>query len=275
VGKLDDSGAGLEMTFEAHGVHAQISASDAELFDALTALLPPEATLLGPGTAAERFALFRKDDGYGIVSPWEGDQACRDRELALALLESELLYHVASHAPDRTFVHAGVAAHRGRAIVIPGASLSGKTTLVTALVRAGAIYYSDECALLDERGFVFPFAKPLSIRAGGAENDTLPVERLGGVKGTEPVRIGILAVTSYKPGAQWRPQRRSRGQGVLAIVENTHSALERPADTLAIARRALDRAIVLEGDRGEADVAAAALMEFAEQLTDLPAHDGI
>ncbi len=81
-------------------------------------------------------------------------------------------------------------------------------------------------------------------------------------------------MTSYKPGAQWRPQLRSRGQGVLALVGNTHSALERPAETLAVARRALDTAIVLEGERGEADVTAAALMELAEQLTDLPGHDG-
>jgi hypothetical protein len=33
-------------------------------------------------------------------------------------------------------------------------SYSGKTTLVSELIRAGATYYSDEYAVIDERGRV-------------------------------------------------------------------------------------------------------------------------
>ena len=42
---------------------------------------------------------------------------------------------------------------RGRAIVIPGRTFSGKSTLVAELVRAGATYYSDEYAVEDETTF--------------------------------------------------------------------------------------------------------------------------
>ena len=59
---------------------------------------------------------------------------------------------VAERAPDHLFVHAGVVGWEGRAIVMPGASFAGKTTLVQAWLEAGATYYSDEFAVLDRAG---------------------------------------------------------------------------------------------------------------------------
>ena len=44
---------------------------------------------------------------------------------------------VAERAPDHLFVHAGVVGWEGRAIVMPGASFAGKTTLVAGLARGG------------------------------------------------------------------------------------------------------------------------------------------
>ena len=43
-------------------------------------------------------------------------------------LIGELELWVAEHAVDRVFVHAGVVAFEGRALLLPGRSLSGKTT---------------------------------------------------------------------------------------------------------------------------------------------------
>ena len=95
-----------------------------------------------------------------------------DLALVLAMLDSELRGHVADHATDGFFIHAGVVAHRGRGIVIPGDSFSGKTTLVAELVRAGAGYYSDEFAVIDAEGLVHPYARPLSFRALGPTTTT-------------------------------------------------------------------------------------------------------
>jgi hypothetical protein len=85
------------------------------------------------------------------------------------VLESEIRQWVAKTAKKRTFVHAGVVNWHKRAIVIPGRSRSGKTTFVAELVKAGASYLSDEFAVLDSRGRVHPFAKPLSIGASGCD----------------------------------------------------------------------------------------------------------
>src|SRR4029450_1319780 len=75
-------------------------------------------------------------------------------------------FFVAEHAPHHLFVHAGVVGWEGRAIVMPGASFAGKTTLVQAWLERGATYYSDEFAVLGRAGRVHPFARPLAIRAG-------------------------------------------------------------------------------------------------------------
>src|SRR5439155_21927898 len=77
-------------------------------------------------------------------------------------LENDLQMIVAEWARRRVFVHAGVVGWKGHAILIPGRSFSGKTTLTTALVRAGATYDSDEYAVLDDQGRVHPFPRSLS-----------------------------------------------------------------------------------------------------------------
>ena len=84
------------------------------------------------------------------------------------ILESDLRLFVAELATHRVFVHAGVVGWKGQAIVIPGRSYSGKSTMVAELVRAGATYYSDEYAVLDSRGRVHPFSKPLELQIGRA-----------------------------------------------------------------------------------------------------------
>jgi hypothetical protein len=98
-----------------------------------------------------------------------------DLDEVLRALESHRHLYVGECASNRVFVHAGVVGWRGRAILLPGASRSGKSTLVAALLRAGARYYSDEYAVLDPLGLVHPFARPLSIRSV----DRITARRLG------------------------------------------------------------------------------------------------
>src|SRR5438876_6947053 len=97
-------------------------------------------------------------------------------------LESDLRLVVAEFARHRVFVHAGVVGWKGKAIVIPGRSFSGKSTLVAELVRAGATYYSDEYAVLDVEGNVHPYPRPVVMRENGARKK-YTAEELGGIGG--------------------------------------------------------------------------------------------
>ncbi len=132
-----------------------------------------------------------------------------DRDELFGALESDLALNIAYAARRRVFVHAGVVGWRGQAIVIPGRSFSGKTTLVRELVRAGATYYSDEFAVLDAEGRVFPYSRPLAIREengqGGWRTNKCQVETLGGVPGVRPLPVGLVVVSHYKPEAAMAP----------------------------------------------------------------------
>ena len=118
---------------------------------------------------------------------------------------------------------------KGQAIVIPGRSYSGKSTLVAELVRAGATYYSDEYAVLDSRGRVHPFSKPLELREEGEFRQTkITVAELGGHSGTKPLPVGLVLMTQFKNGARWRPRKLTAGKGVLEMLFNTVSARRNP-----------------------------------------------
>jgi hypothetical protein len=193
----------------------------------------------------------------------------RDLGHAFAVLESELRQSLAARSRQRTFVHAGVVGWRGKAIVVPGRSRSGKTTLVAEMVRAGASYLSDEFAILDPRGRVHPFPKPLSIRgAGGCDlHVSRPsAEDLGGRSERAPLPIGLVVLSTHEPGAEWRPRTLTAGQAVIEMLAHTVPARLRPAASLQALERAVGSATVLKGKRGEAAPVARRLLQLVESL---------
>jgi hypothetical protein len=177
----------------------------------------------------------------------------RNLEEALEVFESDLQLHVATEAPRRVFVHAGVVGWKGCAILLPGRSYSGKTTLVAEMIKAGATYYSDEYAVLDALGRVHPYNRPLQIReAETGRQKRCAIETLGAKTGVKPLPVGLVVMTSYKPGAKWRPRQLSAGQGALEMLAQTVSARTEPKKALAALRQVARRALVLKGARGEA-----------------------
>ncbi len=93
------------------------------------------------------------------------------------------------------------------------------------------------------------------------------VEQLGGQAGTTPLKPAIIAALTYRPGARWQPRVRPRGVGALALLANAVPAKSRPAGTLAATAKAAMGTLVLEGERGDADVTAEHLMRLAQPTT--------
>lgn len=190
----------------------------------------------------------------------------KDIDEVFDTLESDLRLVVAEFARNRVFVHAGVVGWKGHAIIIPGRSYSGKSTLVSELVKAGATYYSDEFAVLDARGRVHPFRKPLEIREEGQFKQTrVSIDELGGRAGTKPLPVGLVLVSQYKKGIRWRPRRLSPGEGVLALLANTVSARRSPEKALAALEQAVSKAQILKGSRGEASQLSEAIIGHLEE----------
>jgi hypothetical protein len=263
---------------EAHGVRFGVRTNAPALMAQLKNWLPPGWRPSRSSLVDELFSLW-VDPAAGSERPsrvYVGAlRRARTRNLgqALAVLESELRQSLASRAPRRTFVHAGVVGWRGSAIVVPGRSRSGKTTLVAELVRAGATYLSDEFAILDGRGRVHPFAKLLSVR--GACGCDVHVSRpsaedLGGRSGTEPLPVGLVVLATHRPGARWSPEVLTPGQAVIEMLAHTVAARMRPAATLAALERAVLRARVVRGERNEARELAPRLLSLLDEYSATP-----
>jgi hypothetical protein len=183
------------------------------------------------------------------------------REEALAALESDARLYVAEHAPRRVFVHAGVVGWRGRAVLVPGRSHSGKSRLVEAFVRAGATYYSDEYAVLDGAGRVHAFPASLSIRGDGAAPAyRISAAELTGGAAVPPLPVGLVAAVSYSATGPGRWRTVSAGEGALAVLAHSLPARRRPSAALRTLVRALRESRVVVGRRGEADEAAQRLL---------------
>lgn len=255
------AGMARERLFEAYGVACAVSSSSDDLAEIAESVVPPLAAEVDPARATANFELDWREGSIAVLVDGALLGATPDPDVAAGILDSAIRARIALRAPGRIFVHAGVVAAAGRAIVIPGPSFSGKTTLVAALLERGATYLSDEFAVLDGSGVVHPYPRALWVRAAGARDgrplaaaaDRFPVA-------AGPLPVGLIAVTSYRPGARWEPARRSRGEGALALLANTVPARERSAESLRAVRAAAARAQVVEGERGEAGEAAPLLL---------------
>ena len=170
----------------------------------------------------------------------------------------------------QVFLHAGVIGWKGRAIVIPASSFAGKTTLVAELVKKGALYYSDEYAVLDEDGFVHPFPKMLSLRGseGKFRQVDYTIESMGGKAGYEPIPVGLILLTWFdeneKSSENWEPEILSGGQGILEIISHTIPIRYNPKFALNVLNKVANRAIIAKSKRGEARMFADLLLNFFE-----------
>jgi hypothetical protein len=267
--QLDRLGWAAAQSWECHGVRFALRVQRGAL-PPLGALLPPHTTARAARRVDRLYSLIRPDGagarrGVRRHHLLYGDTQLLGRALdpaeLLTLLGDDLKLRVAELAPRRVFVHAGVVGWRGRAILLPGASQAGKSTLVAELVRRGATYYSDEFAVLDGRGRVWPFARPISLRGepGEAPRAIAP-ESLGAV-GEGPLPVGLVWLTRHARAEA--PQTLSPGRAALAILAHATAARRRPQAVLAAIGALVRRVPVLDGARGEAGSAAARLLDGA------------
>jgi len=184
-----------------------------------------------------------------------------DFDVLLNTFEDDFNLAVAASAPRRIFLKAGVVGWNGRAILAPGDTFSGKVNLVSALVEAGATYYSDGFAVLDHDGRVHPYAVGMRVNSGGQEGPRrVPVQTMGVRVGARRLPVGVILLSEYKPGAVFKPSRGTPGEAVLSFIGNCLSPLREPDAMLSLMAGVASGATILKGVRGEADEAVDALL---------------
>lgn len=180
-------------------------------------------------------------------------------------LRLHLHHTIAEHASEHVFVHAGVVAWQGRIILVPGRSRTGKSTLVRELIRAGAVYFSDEFAVLDDDGLVHPFARPVSLRCGNSRIQYDPCEH-GKPVGAQPLPVGLIVITEYVPQSKWNPEYVSAGRALLNLAQNTVSIRSNPAKILRILKAVASSSLAVNSPREEASEIVLNLLNLSTTL---------
>lgn len=261
--------------FESFGVKVEINSNEQDIIvqaeEVSRRSLLNKVTEIKNGAVDHHFELTRTKGGtYRLIQNDERLASGRSRRKFFKFFDSIIRAAVAEYAVDRVFLHAGVVGWKGKAIVIPGDSFKGKSTLVAELVRNGAAYYSDEYAVFDENGLVHPFHRPLAMRTddGKYRAYELTVDELGGTYGKGPIPVGMVLLTEYAPNNRWSPKFLSSGQGVLEMIPFTFSIRQRPDFAFQVLNNVARRAIITSSRRGTAEDFAKTLLNFVDKHVD-------
>jgi hypothetical protein len=252
----------MPLTFRCFGATIAIDSDSSELLADLRTDLPLGSVVVDDEPADVRYEAIATASGLRLTLG--GERICDDADLAG--LAGALAFAVGLYAPDHVFIHAGAVAWRNRVIVVPGRSRSGKTSMVHSLARAGALYLSDEYAVVDEHGLIHPYPRALGVRGPNGTSRRVPIASLGGTVATEAMPVALVLATTYRPDAHWEPTRETRANGLLALLDNTLIARHDPERCLAFLRRAIAEAVVLKGVRGDADTIVPMILAFVEEF---------
>jgi hypothetical protein len=192
--------------------------------------------------------------------------ACRAISLVPALIRV-LDEAVIQRLTSLCVVHAGAVVFDERALLMPGVTHAGKSSLVAELLRRGATYFSDEYALIDSEGRVHPYPRPLLLRNGSAEQyPVLPGECNASV-GKAPVPVGWILSLEYKPVGAWKVAVVSQGEGLLTLLRNTPHLLAESPHLLGAFRCAVAGATCYAGCRTEAVHAADQILRLIRSFS--------
>lgn len=264
--KFSDS---KSFTFRSYGVVIEVSATESRhlelILQKLKSALPKNFEIIENQNVEHCYFIESKnDDWLRLFLNGEQVTAGEFETPFFDFLESNIRLRVAEYADAKVFLHAGVVSFNEKAIVIPANSFQGKTTLVKELIQHGAKYYSDEYAVLDEKGCVHPFPKTLSVRetTGNSIQTEYSAESFGGVVATKPCLVGMVLITEFRENAVWKPLRLNSGEAVLEMIPHTIPIRHNPRFSLSVLNKVVSRAIICKSLRGEVKTFSKKILEY-------------
>lgn len=166
----------------------------------------------------------------------------------------DLEFWVAEHAVGAVFIHAGVVEFEGKALILPGGPGSGKTTLVSSLVRAGFGYLSDRFAVLTDDGAVSPYPRPLTSLADDRHDAGGPAHDLGATTMRGRTPLGWIAFIKHDPGGHWNIRPISATAATLNLLGHAVAAKSETAGIIdTIASAAIAATYAWQGTRSDID----------------------
>ena len=182
----------------------------------------------------------------------------RTEENAFRGLANGIHFLIGKRSP-LTFLHAGAVELDGAAVVFPGRSRWGKSTLVASLGAQGCGYLSDEYAVVSPEGTVFPFSKPIRLRSGGNGATYCHLPGVG-LPGGFP--CAALVLTRFAEGTGWSPKAVSPGEAILRTLPSALGNRDEPERVLEALAALVRDASCYEGERGDSEPTIASIREL-------------
>jgi hypothetical protein len=242
---------------EAFGTHIAVIADCEQALATLERYLLPPLPRISSDIATAEIVVRVVSDGTSFQI-FCGDFVELAPDLrALAVKSVRLLDEaIVKRLTNLTAVHAGAVELCGQALLLPGGSHAGKSALVAELLRRGALYLSDEYALIDAVGRAHPYPRPLLLRNGSPEQIPCLPDELDAKVGRLPVPVGWILALEYDPAAHWRISAVPQSEALLILLRNTPHALADTPRIVAPLKRASATSTCYTGTRERAADAA-------------------
>jgi hypothetical protein len=222
------------LALELLGVSVRLASDDGDV-SARLALCYARSASERPASHALEGSVRRDSHGLRIAVDGRAERLEPDATAAVRALNHELLQALMARCRAHYFVHAAVLEHGGRALVLPGLSRAGKSTLALALVLEGARFLSDELLCYTHAGLAEALPRALKIRdecvgyfpelaarfVGTGEGRFVPFEALRADVLAAPVPIGAVVVPRWDPLGANRPVAISRGEALLSLAASS------------------------------------------------------
>ena len=199
-------------------------------------------------------------DGFQLICNGAAEPARDLRALtvgAVRLIDEAIVARLS----NLSAVHAGAVQFGDRALLLPGGTHAGKSALVAELLRCGAVYLSDEYALIDDRGRAQAYPRPLLLRNGGAEQVPRLPEEFHAAVAHAPVPVAL----QYDAAADWRLAATAQSEALLALLRNTPHVLAETPRVLPALTRASAGSKCYAGKRGDAADAAGHILRLVAE----------
>jgi hypothetical protein len=212
------------LTVNLLGTAVEIAAPSALLGELRAVLVDLE-----PASVADRqLVVVPGESGFDL---WEDGRIVRPRVEPVVAAATVVwrLNAIVGEATGHVLIHgACVAAPRGGAVLLPGGTGAGKSTLTAACIGAGLAYLSDELVALDcATGTVVPYPKPLHL-----DSERLVPASSIGVVASRPATPSGLVFPRYERGTETREVPLDPAWALVALAAHA-------TNLAALGRRAL------------------------------------
>ena len=159
-------------------------------------------------------------------------------------------------------VHAGAVLVEGSAVLFPGSTHAGKSTLVAELLRRGASCFSDEYAIIDGNGRVHPYPRPLLLRDGSPQQSLVLPEELNSRFVTAPTPVGWILAIDFVQRGEWNIHQISQSEAMTLLLRNTPHEMAESPQLFDFFLQAVSNVTCFSGRRGDAAQAAEKILQL-------------